>query len=626
MNTLAKITRYVWCHAIIVGLTCALLSQGLYSSDSFADDGLTSQMVPMRDGIHLSTDVHFNGDFDHPRPTLFARTVYNKDQIMKWNPDWQRLLKKGYAIVTQDIRGRYESEGTYQVARGRREDGVDTLDWIVAQPWSNGKVGLAGCSYQGEAQVVLEATNHPALVAGYPQSSSSGYYRPGRAWQSFSGGAFEMGQTAGWFMESGAIEFAGPNLTGKKRSAWFNDPSNKNFKMVPKVDFGRYLANISSLPVLTLLSRSGAPRTDFEVWRASHPDGAFFHSMDLVTEADRVSVPNLFFDTWYDYGARETLMMAEQFRQTGLTETARSHQYVVIGPGTHCNLPETEEDVSAGPRPLRNAQRSYREMQESWYDYWLMNENNNVTERPFLTYYVLGLDEWRTADQWPLDNTQYTKWYLGGDTPANSKSGGGLLTHEMPQSPVADSFEYDPGNPVPSLGGHTCCTGTETEAGGYDQSDIEDRKDVLVYTSKPLQDGIEVTGLLKAHLFVSSTAVDTDFTVKLVDVYPTGEAYNVQEGVLRMRYRESLTKPKLINPHQIYEIMVDLNATSNYFGTGHRIRIEISSSNFPRIERNLNTGEHNALGTTYAKAMNTVWRSAEHTSYIELPVISRPPS
>jgi hypothetical protein len=225
----------------------------------------------------------------------------------------------------------------------------------------------------------------------------------------------------------------------------------------------------------------------------------------------------------------------------------------------------------------------------------------------------MGADKWKTADQWPLKNTKRTRWYLqkNGELSLNAESKGSNT-----------QFIYDPANPVPSLGGHSCCTGSDSEAGGYDQRENEARPDVMVYSTAPLSEGVEVTGTISATLFVSSSAVDTDFTVKLVDVYPTGEAYNVQEGIIRMRYRDSLKTPTLIKPGEVYKVEVDLNASSNYFAKGHQIRIEVSSSNFPRYERNLNTGERNSHGTTFIKATNSVWAGGEQASYIELPVIS----
>jgi len=591
---------------LIILLLCCLNSSG-----TNAYEVKKSQMVPMRDGVHLSTDVYYSGRYEQPRPVVLIRTVYDKKSVFHWNPVWKTLLEKGFAIVTQDIRGRYESEGTFNAAHGRREDGTDTLDWIVRQPFSNGKVGLGGCSYQGEAQVVLEVTNHPALVAGQPQSPASGYYRPGRAWAAFSGGVFELAQTAGWFASNGSTYFYGPPLSGEARSRWFNSPASEKYRQAPELDFADYLKNIATLPTMSILERSQIPPTNFERWRESDPDGDYYRGMDFVREADAVSVPNLFFDTWYDYGARETLMMASQFRKTGHTVAARNHQHLVIGPGTHCNFPEKDEDLRVGERPMANTTRPWQQLQLDWYEYWLAGDKESPPDLPFLTYYLMGADEWRTADAWPIPGTTSQRWYLAGDELQSSK----------PAEGGQNTFTYDPGNPVPSLGGHTCCTGSDKEAGSYDQREIEARDDVLTFTSAPLEAGLETTGVFMARLYVSSDARDTDFMVKLIDVFPDGTAYNVQEGALRMRYRKSLRQPELIEPGDIYEIDVDLNATSNYFAAGHRIRIEVTSSNFPRFERNLNTGEHNARGTQFIKARNTVFHGGEHASYIELPVV-----
>ncbi|SET34024.1 CocE/NonD family hydrolase [Thalassotalea agarivorans] len=588
-----------------------------------ATERLRSQMIEMSDGVHLATDIYYQGDLTTPRPTVLVRTVYNKNDAFVWDATWKTLVESGYAVVIQDIRGRYESEGIYKVGHNRRNDGEDTLDWITNQAWSNGKVGLSGCSYLGETQVILSATNHPALVAAQPQAPASGYYRPGRAWQSFSGGVFELGQTAGWFAGSGSSEFNTPDLTGKARSDYFNSKVGKSQTLLKEYPFEEYLKNINTLPILTLLERSKTHPNEFHLWRGSEPDGEYFRSMDFVTKNDAVSIPHLFFDNWYDYGARETLMMAEQFRKTGKTKAAQQHQYVVIGPGTHCNFAEQDKDVSVGDRPVSNATFAYQQAQLDWFNYWLKDEKNGSLDRPFLTYFVLGENKWKTADQWPLANTDYQKWYLTNQSNANSKNGGGLLQVAPPNTEKLDSFVYNPANPVPSLGGHTCCTGTDTEAGGYDQSAIEQREDVLVYTSATLQQGIEVTGEIKAKLFVRSSARDTDFMVKLVDVYPDGSAYNVQEGAIRMRYKDSLRKATLIKLGKVYEVEIDLNASSNYFAKGHKIRIEITSSNFPRLERNLNTGENNALGTKFIKANNEVLHGGKYLSYIQLPVIPR---
>jgi len=332
-------------------------------------------------------------------------------------------------------------------------------------------------------------------------------------------------------------------------------------------------------------------------------------------------MPMLFMDSWYDYGTAETLAMFNQFQKKGLSKRTRNNQFIIIGPSTHCGYPYATEQTMVGERDLGDARLDFFGIQLDWYDYWLKGIDNGVTEMPKIQYYLMGKNEWRSADQWPLAKTTYTKLYLDSGGEANSRLGDGVLSFEPPQTDIVDQFVYDPATPVPSLGGHTCCTGTDTEAGGYDQSAIEMRDDVLVYTSAVLEQGIEVTGPLKVVLQVSSSTVDTDFTAKLVDVYPDGRAFNIQEGALRMRHREGLSKKVLMTPGEVYEIELDLHASSNYYAAGHRIRLEVSSSNFPRWQRNLNTGGNNYDETEWQTATNRVFHTETKLSYVVLPVI-----
>ncbi|MEC8822183.1 MAG: CocE/NonD family hydrolase, partial [Pseudomonadota bacterium] len=325
------------------------------------------------------------------------------------------------------------------------------------------------------------------------------------------------------------------------------------------------------------------------------------------------------------YGPAETIEMFKTFQRNAQSEQARNNQFLIIGPGTHCDYTESTDDAIVGARNLGDASLNYSALQLQWYDYWLKGKENAITEMPHIQYYVMGKNQWRNSEVWPLASTNYQKWYLAGKGKAQSRTGDGLLSLNLPENDTRDSYVYDPADPVPSLGGHTCCTGSDTEAGGYDQSEIELRQDVLVYTSPELIHGFEVTGELKAVLYVSSSAVDTDFTVKLVDVYPTGKAYNIQEGAIRMRYRNSLSDSQLIEPGKIYQVEVALNVTSNYFAAGHKLRVEISSSNFPRWERNLNTGGNNYDETNWKTAQNTIYHSAIYPSHLVLPVIIESP-
>jgi uncharacterized protein len=588
-----------------------------------AEAGITrigSQMIPMRDGVELSTDLYFPESYQGQLPVILVRTVYNKKQAFDWDPVLAKLVRQNYVVAIQDIRGRFESGGDYNIATGRREDGSDTLDWIVRQSWSDGRIATSGCSYLGETQVVLAATNHPSLVTAVPMSPASGYYVPGRAWQAFSGGAFELGQTAGWFASSGSKVYTQPPV-GMDRGSYFGALED-DIEMTPPVDFERYLSELQQLPTIDVLRRAGVPPTDYEVWRRSHPDGDYYRNLDLVMADDEFSIPALFMDSWYDYGATETLAMFSQFSNNSRTGVGKQHQYLVIGPGTHCNYGDASENTLVGKRPVGDARYPYEQLQLDWYNYWLKGERNGVLKRERIHYYQMGANEWRASNVWPPEGTEYVKWYMAGQGNANSRNGDGLLTPEQSAQRAVDEFTYDPANPVPSLGGHTCCTGTDTEAGGYDQSAIELRDDVLVYTSAVLERDVEVAGRIRAQLWVSSSAVDTDFTVKLVDVYPDGTAYNVQEGVRRMRYRNSLREAHMMQPGLPYRAEVDLHSSANTFLAGHRIRVEISSSNYPRIERNLNTGGNNYNETDFVSAINRVYLGGDQASFITLPVVT----
>jgi len=599
---------------ILLG-TLLLMSIPPAISDEIVRDH--SVMIPMRDGIELATDFYQNPDILGKKPTILIRTVYNKNNAFDESPIWAELAKQGYVIAIQDIRGRFESGGEYKVAEGRREDGIDTLDWIIQQPWSDQQVATGGCSYLGETQVILAATNHPNLVTAAAMSPASGYYVPGRAWQAFSGGAFELGQTAGWFAGSGSSVYTQPP-EGVDRGSYWREMSGK-VQMTPHIDFKNYLNTLKQLPTIDVHDRADLPPSDYQLWRTSDPDGDYYRTRDFVTEKDSVSIPILFMDSWYDYGAQETLQMMQQFAATGRTDAARNHQNIVIGPGTHCNYPYAKEKTIVGNRDVGDARYPYHQMQIDWYNYWLKGERNNVTQRPPIQYYQMGVNEWRTANTWPPVGTKYQRWYLNG-TKANSLSGNGTLSTKNSPESFTQEFIYDPDNPVPSLGGHTCCTGTDTEAGGYDQSAIEQRDDILVFTSPVLSEDLTMAGPIRANLHVSSDALDTDFTVKLVDVYPDGKAYNIQEGVLRMRYRDSLRKATLMQKDRTYQIEVDLHSTANTFLKGHQIRLEISSSNYPRIERNLNTGGNNYDEIEGVKALNRILHGGSYESFILLPI------
>jgi putative CocE/NonD family hydrolase len=321
--------------------------------------------------------------------------------------------------------------------------------------------------------MLLAAARHPKHITAVPQSSASGFNIRGRPWASFDGGVFELAQTAGWF--SGGAS---------------------------GVDY-------ATLPVIDVLQKAGLPPSDYEHFVASNPEGEYFKNLEWVQRDDLLDVPMLFFDSWYDYGPAETLELFNHVRTTAPSAVARDHQFVVIAPVTHCGYRNMTEHTVVGERELGDARLDIMDLRLRWYDYWLKGIDNGITAMPKVQYYVMGRNVWQSAVAWPVPGTRYEKLYL---------QAGGVLAFEPSAVTGGDTYRYDPGSPVPTLGGHTCCTGLESEAGGYDQSATEQRDDVLVYTSALLEKGIEVTGPLEVILQVSSTAPDTDFTAKQVDV------------------------------------------------------------------------------------------------------------
>jgi len=533
-------------------------------------------MITMRDGVRLSTDLYFPDGAEGKLPIVLWRSIYDKTGAIDREPGMRELVSRGYVAVIQDTRGRGASEGEFLPSVGDRNDGYDTVQWLTSQPWSNGKLGSAGCSSLGESQVLMAAARHPNHIAMVPMSASSALNMRGRPWESFDGGAFALAQTAGWFSVNGR-----------------------------GVDYG-------VLPIVDVLKQAGRPASAYEQFASSAPEAGYFLQMDWLRPGETLDVPALFFDSWYDYGPRETLDMFNM---------VQDERFVLIAPGTHCSYLQQVNPTIVGERDLGDARVDALDLEYRWFDYWLKGIDNGVTNRAPITYYVMGANQWREADAWPVPGTRYENWYLSSGGNANSLDGDGLLSQRPPEMSGADTFRYDPGNPAPSIGGHSCCTGTEKESGGYDQREVERRDDVLVYTSEPLQQGIEVTGPLTLVLQVSSSAPDTDFVAKLIDVYPDGRAFNIQEGALRMRWREGYAQELRMHAGEVYEANIDLYATSNWFGPGHRIRVDVSSSDFPRWDRNLNTGGNNYDEVAYNIADNTVHYSAERPSVLILPVV-----
>ncbi len=563
-----------------------------------------SKKAPMRDGVKLSTDLYLPVDagLKNRYPVILIRTPYDKN-ASGMEDQARRLATRGYGVAVQDVRGKFESGGSFTVSAADAADGEDTVEWLARQEWSNGNGGTTGCSYSGENQVEMAARKPLHLRAMNPQAASGAMQYFG----SLRGGAFELAASADWFVSNGAKE--------RPRNA---DGSVAAFTP-PKVNWPELWR---SLPLRGMMTRAGMLATDWDDFVTHAEKDPWWETLGYVDETSRFDAPALVVDSWYDYGAGDALRLWDLMQKNSETPRARNNQFVILAPTTHCRYDRAAVNTIVGERNLGDARYDFFGLYLAWFDHWLKGVENGVEKMPKVQLYVMGKNQWRGENEWPLARTQFTQYYLSSGGHANSRWGDGVLTTERPAQGAPDHFVYDPRSPVPTVGGPDWGPAIgELKAGAVDQSDVEMRHDVLVYTSAPLEKGVEVTGPIDVVLFVTSDAADTDFTAKLVDVYSNGMAYNVQEGIQRARYREGFEKPVRLKPGETVELHINLNATSNYFGPGHQIRLEVSSSNFPRFDRNLNTGGKNYDETSWKPALNTVYHSGGHVSYVLLPVI-----
>ncbi|MBL8269292.1 MAG: CocE/NonD family hydrolase [Steroidobacter sp.] len=588
----------------------------------------------MQDRARLATDLYLPASSGAARvPVILIRTPYGKDQRYfkehsQPSSTIRFFVEHGYAVAVQDVRGRFNSEGVYTVAMGDAEDGYDTVDWLSKQSWSNGNVGAYGCSYEGNEQIYLAKNKHPALKALVPQASGGGVGSLGGHYRDFStrvGGVVEWVGSVGWFADYG--EKVMPRLSPDLPRDQFNATAAlwDGVRRTPSIDFAKAWYH---LPMKEALSAQGMPNTDFEDHVSRPPSDPYWQALPHMTDSYTSDVPALFVNSWYDFGTDMTLVEFNHFRQHSVSQLARDNQYVILSPHNHCaSARDAKEQATVGDRPVGDTRFAYRDIFLTWFDAWLKGDAKAraaIKQWPRIRYYSMGTNRWQTASAWPPSNAVEKNLFLSSDGNANSSRGDGrLLATPAPASSAAnDRFTYDPADPVPSRGGPLCCTGTaEPVAGALDQRPVEIRADVLVYTTPILTRPLQVTGDVRVVLHVSSDVVDTDFTAKLVDVYPDGRAFNILEGILRTRYRTGMEREVWMKSRETYELNIPLGPTSNVFLPGHAIRLEISSSNFPRFERNLNLGGNNSEQVSWVVAHNQVHHTPDLRSRLILPVI-----
>ena len=567
--------------------------------------------VTMRDGVTLYADI-YRPDSDGPFPTILQRTPYDKTNALSATMlDPIRAAKAGFAVVIQDTRGRYASDGEFYAFRDDINDGYDTVEWAASQPWSTGKVGMYGASYVGATQWLAAISRPPHLVTIAPTVTASNYHE---GW-TYQGGAFELGFNMSWTL----LQLTLANF--KNVSSVQGVPRERRAVLMHDVD--DMTGGFEFLPTKDYPGLDSGLAKYYYDWLA-HPDfDEYWQNLCIEDRHSEIYVPALHFGGWYDIFLGGTIQNYLGMTKSGATETARGGQKLVIGPWAHGARGSTMAGSHYFGIMADPAATDIDGMHMRWFDHWLNEGKNGITEEAPVRIFVMGDDVWREEEEWPLARAQETKYYLHSSGKANSKQGDGTLSVESPQSEAPDVFLYNPADPVPTTGGALCCNPYYAANGAYDQNQVEDRQDVLVYSTPPLEQDMEVTGPVTVTLWASTSAPDTDFTAKLVDVCENGCARNLTDGIIRARYRDSMSNPTLLKPGKAYCYDIDLWATSNVFKAGHRIRLEISSSNFPRFDRNTNTGNIIAADTELRPALQTVFHEGQQASYVSLAIVPR---
>jgi len=598
-------------------------------------------MVPMRDGKRMAADIYRPKDASKKYPIIFVRTPYNFNywDVRGGAPrdltTELQAIKHGYAYVEMNERGHFFSEGSYDILGPPLTDGTDAITWMSSQSWSNGKVGTIGCSSTAEWQLGVAAQGNPAFAAMIPQGFGAGVGRVGPYYEQgnwYRGGAVQMLFITWLYGEQNQVRPMFPPNTSEEDMM----RASKSFDLaqqLPPVDWAKALTH---LPEMDILKAVDAPRGIFADHMEVSTGGAMikrtpndpaWYRGGLWHDDHPIDVPGFWFMSWYDVSIGPNLAAYNYVRKTAKPEIAKQ-QYAIIAPVGHCGYKRATEDTVVGERSMGDARLDYDALTYGWFDFFLKGENNHVLETmPRVRYFTMGSNKWQTSDTWPPEGAQPMTLYLASGGKANSLYGDGALTASEPAADNADGFVYDPMNPVPSYGGNVCCTGNAITAGAFDQRKMEARADILVYTSEPLKEGTEVSGPIDVTLYVSSDAKDTDFTVKVLDVYPDGTAYNLDETIQRLRYRDGYDKPPVwMEPGKVYKVALQPMTTSNFFPAGHRIRIEVSSSNFPRFDRNLNTGGKNFDESVGVVAHNAVHHSKLYPSEVTFTVVKHHPA
>ena len=542
--------------------------------------------IPMRDGVKLYAALYRPVDGER-FPVLLIRSPYSTQHPRY--VDWAvRFARSGYAVVMQDGRGRYESEGKWRPYVDEADDGYDTQQWLGAQNWCDGNIGTFGVSYPGFTQLLPAPYRSPYVKALVPIANQEDNY--------------------GHMRYNGVLQ-----LQNAMNFIWLGDRTNQN---APR-DLIDWEEIYRRLPLINALDSIGDRPFYREVIRHTRFD-EFWSSYSMKERYPEVETPAYFITGWYDNLLHEGFKCFRGWRKRARSAEARQRSRLLVGPWTHTAIGDAAPfgDIDFGSQAGIDIPAEHLR----WYDQRLKGLDTGIDEEPPIRIFVMGANEWRSEQEWPLERTEYTRFYLHSSGRANSSFGDGALTTDAPEVESFDSYSYDPENPVPTLGGQSMFA---DNTGPRDRRPIERRDDVLVYSTAPLTRDLEVTGPVELVVYAASSAPDTDFTATLVDVHPVGAAIHICEGIVRARFRESYERPTLIEPGQVYEYRISLWETSNLFREGHRIRLEVSSSNFPRFDRNLNTGGDSGFDDRPESAQQTIWHDQQRPSLLLLPVIPK---
>ncbi len=560
---------------------------GLWAQTPAASHASQSNIpVRVRDGAALVADVYLP-EKDGKYPVILIRTPYGKDG---YQGEASFFVRHGYVVVVQDTRGRGKSGGEWYAFAHEADDGYDTIEWAAKQPWSNGKVVTMGGSYLAIDQWLAATRGNPHLAAMVTLVSPSDLY----ANAIHNGGALQYGTALTWSIGTSRRMQSG-------QTAPINWPELFRF-----------------LPVRSATAEGGDEVKFYGDWTDHSARDAYWQALSWREAYTKLAVPVMHIGGWFDIFQEGTIenFLKMTARSPGV---ARSAQRLIVGPWAHGAFGSKVGQVDFGPQ----SRIDLRAKELRWLGHYVSGEQNGADSDAPVEIFVMGVNEWTKEKAWPPAGTKPTKYFLHSQGNANTSGGDGTLSLATPKKEPVDHFDYDPANPVPTNGGGTCCSPAIMPWGPLDQRDVEKRQDVLVYSTAPLEQDFEVTGPVEVHLFASTSGRDADWTAKLVDVAPGGPAINLTDGILRARFRKSLERPDLLEHGKVYEFSVSAGNTGNVFLKGHRVRLEVSSSNFPRFTRNTNTGNVPEKDSSFVVAHQTIYHDKAHASYVLLPVRPR---